>query len=166
MGGFEYSLIETPERVRALEAALYEFKIWQKATGCSLKRDYTGITDMDIFESPDEALFTRPKYDKTYSISKRLTPNEIEEMKKGKWCCHWFEITWLHRWREAEIDQLITSCKKYGCSWFLVGFLETADKWGKCFEDIMNQFREEFGNELKVVAYGIPENEAGGNLNE
>lgn len=121
MGGFEYSIIEEPEKVKKLEKALDEFWIWQNSTKTLIDPedgfDVLRITKYHIYKSIEDYLF--PYTEKSAILKNILEEDEIKQIKKGKWMVHWYRIFWIYRWNEMILPQLARICKKHSCLWFL-----------------------------------------------
>ena len=111
---------------------------------------------METYKSIEESIWSNmddSPYEE-YKLKNILNKDEIDEIRKGKWCCYWDKITHLWKWPEIVLSQQIYACKKYDCLWFvekLAGFDENVTEY---FKNILQKVFK--GASVKP---GVPNNE-------
>ena len=122
--GFEFKLIERPERAANLKKALDDFWTWQKVTKTFIAEDEGEIYDLlEISKCSFIDKDDLPTIDNYYE-GRVMTKKYREAVRRGNVFIWWWRIAFTTKWTEQIWAQLIEACNKHDCMWFIEKFIE------------------------------------------
>ncbi|MFQ6080762.1 MAG: hypothetical protein ACE5OW_03725 [Candidatus Bathyarchaeia archaeon] len=142
---------DEPQKIARIDAALKELRDYIRNTYAESRRhtltgdfDFTGLSDYEIFRSPDEFHLHREEGGGYIVVSAKEVAHTLEEaysdvvkpLKQGKHGVHWFGIVDFRQIPKDIILKFKHSCRNHDCLDF---FRFMLDEWERFSKEIFQQ---------------------------